>query len=30
VVIVGDRSKIEPELTRRGYAPELAPSALSD
>lgn len=30
VVIVGDRSKIEAELTRRGYAPELAPSSLSD
>jgi predicted Zn-dependent peptidase len=30
VVIVGDRSKIEAELTRRGYTPELAPSTLTD
>jgi zinc protease len=30
VLIVGDRSKIEAELQRRSYAPELAPSALSD
>jgi zinc protease len=30
VVIVGDRGKVEAELTRRGYTPEIAPSALTD
>jgi zinc protease len=28
VVVVGDRAKIEPDLARAGYAPELAPAAL--